>query len=112
MPHIDVKLHYSPNPDPAGKPLFAPVTNPIFIQTGQTISFAKSDDSVPGRILITFRHPELFSAPSADGTGHVTVVGTPIRTTYHCQLIGPDGHAIAESHEQGGDMLPENPPIA
>ncbi len=106
MPHIDVKLHYSPNP--AGKPTFTPVTNPILIQTGQTISFGKTDDSVPGRILITFRHPEIFSAPSCGETGHVTVVGKPIKTTYHCQLIGPDGHAIAESHEQGGDMLPDN----
>ena len=108
-----VKLHYRPNPQPNQKPTFTPEPNPIRVRSGETISFQKANDSVPGNIKITFRNPEIFSSGTTDGSQDVRVTGSPIVTTYHCQLLGDDGQPVAESHEnQGGDIEPANPPTA
>jgi hypothetical protein len=113
MPHHRVKLHYRPNPVPNGRPLFQPEPNPIFVRHNETIAFQKADDSVPGTIRITFNHPEIFSVPATDGSGDVKVTGLPINTTYHCELLAPDGTPLAESNEgQGGEIMPDNPPSA
>ncbi|HEY2012612.1 MAG TPA: hypothetical protein VGH38_03875 [Bryobacteraceae bacterium] len=113
MPDHVVKLHYTKNPDPNGKPLFKPEPQTIFVKTGHTISFQKADESVPGSIRITFQSPEIFSAPETDGSMDVKVTGTPITTTYHCELIGLDGTSVAHSNEKtggGGDIKPDPPP--
>jgi hypothetical protein len=113
MPDHTVKLHYRPNPSPNRKPIFTPEPNPIQVRRGQTIAFQKADDSVPGKIKITFRNPEIFSTASTDGSREVSVTGLPLVTTYHCQLLGPNDEPLAESEEnQGGDIEPANPPSA
>jgi hypothetical protein len=110
MPDHVVTLHYTPNPDPARKPLFQPQPNPIFVKHYHTIAFRKADDSVAGTIHIAFHNPAMFSSPTNNGTGEVQVTGTPVATTYHCQLLGPNGVTIAESSEhEGGDIVPDPP---
>ncbi|HEV2447127.1 MAG TPA: hypothetical protein VGS58_14445 [Candidatus Sulfopaludibacter sp.] len=110
-----VKLHYTANPDPAGKPLFKPDPATIFINKGDTISFQKGDGSLPGTIHIKFDNPEIFSVPETDGSSDVVVTGTPINTSYQCRLLGWDGAALADSAgapDGGGDMQPSPPPPA
>lgn len=107
MADFDVTLHYLPNPDPNGKPLFHPDPNPIKVKRNQTISFKKSSTSVPGTIKVTFHNPGLFSPLSTDGSTVVTVTGDPVVTTYHCALLDDQGHPIAESASgAGGDIIP------
>ena len=110
-----VKLHYTQSSNPAEKPLFRPQPRQIFVKAGQTIAFQKANDSVPGTIHITFQDPEFFSVPDTDGSSDVLVTGTPTPTTYHCQLRGPNGQALADSSEDpegGGEILPDPPPSA
>jgi hypothetical protein len=108
-----VKLHYTKNPDPSKKPLFRPEPRTIFVQTGQTIAFQKTDESLPGTIHITFHNPEIFSVPHTDGSSEVHVTGTPKPTTYHCQLLDDHGNSLADSDEDpngGGEIQPGPPP--
>jgi hypothetical protein len=106
MADHNVTLHYSQNPDPTKKPLFQAEPNPIRVKKNHTISFKKSNASLPGTIRIRFQNPALFSAAVSDGTQDVTVVGDPIPTTYHCSLVDAAGNTLAESNETGGEILP------
>ena len=115
MADHNVTLHYTPNPDPTKKPLFRPDPQTIFVKHGHTIRFKKSDESLPGSIHITFRNPEIFSDAATDGSRDVRVTGVPFPTTYHCQLLGPNGAPLADSDEDpdgGGDIMPDPPPSA
>lgn len=86
---------------------FTPNPNPIQVQVGDTISFRLGNGPANGKIRITFKHPEFFSAAQfldGDSDIHVTKNLTP--TTYHCELL-LDGQVVAQSKKgAGGDIVP------
>ena len=99
-----VQLNYANNS-------FTPTPNPIKVRPGQTISFQLGAGPANGKLRITFRDPQFFSAAQFQhGDGDIRVTAKPAPTTYHCELL-VDGLVVAQSREHaGGDIVPDHTP--
>lgn len=95
-----VHLHYGPNG------LDAPQR--IKIKHNQTIAFELAPPIQGGKLKITFRNPELFSAAHfQEGDQDIKVTGTPFHTFYKCELFVSDVLVSSRDGADGGEMVPD-----
>src|SRR5436305_15036916 len=109
MAKHDVTPMYSSN-------TFQATPQSIRVDPGDTINFHLAPTSRVGTIRIRFRDRHFFHTPkpnfAMDGVFHggdgsvrvASVLTGP--TTYHCELLDASGAVIAQSTENGGDVLP------
>jgi hypothetical protein len=89
---------------PAG---LQPDTDPVVVQTGDTISFQLGIAPANSKFRITMDYPELFSpAEATDSDTAIAVVQAAV-TTYTCELSGGvDVPDFVSATNQGGHVRP------
>jgi hypothetical protein len=100
MPTHTVTLNWGP----AG---FRPDMDPLFVETGDTISFQLGAAPPNSTFKITMKDRRFFApAEVADSHTSISVVKAE-HTTYDCQLLDANGGSIAlSSDDQGGHVKP------
>ena len=80
----------------------------IAVKPGHTIHFKLGTGPANGKVRVTFKDPQFFSAARFNsGDPDIRVTGNPTPTTYHCELL-VNGETVAQSSENaGGDVVPE-----